>query len=48
MQSLIARLSIKRKLTLVTMTTSAAALIIASLMFGVFDDVTAASRRSRS
>src|SRR5712691_11550791 len=44
MQRLIACLSIRRKLTLVTMTTSAAALIVASVMFGVFDNVT--SRQS--
>ena len=38
MNSLIARLSIKRKLTLVTMATSAAALVVAAVMFGVYDD----------
>ena len=40
MNTLIGRLSIKRKVTLVTMTTSTAALVVASLMFGVFDHVT--------
>jgi two-component system sensor histidine kinase/response regulator len=38
--TLIGRLSIKRKVTLVTMTTSAAALVVASVMFGVFDHIT--------
>jgi hypothetical protein len=40
LKALIAGLSIKRKLTLVTMTTSTAALVVASVMFGVFDRVT--------
>jgi signal transduction histidine kinase/DNA-binding response OmpR family regulator len=40
MNTLVRRMSIKRKLTLVTMTTSAAALVVASVMFGVFDHVT--------
>ena len=40
MKALIGRLSIKRKLTFVTMTTSVAALVVASVMFGVFDHVT--------
>ncbi len=40
MNTLIGRLSIKRKVTLVTMTTSTAALVVASLMFGVFDHIT--------
>src|SRR5258705_8104041 len=44
MNALIGRLSIKRKLTFVTMTTSMAALVVASVMFGVFDHVT--SRQS--
>ena len=40
LNTLIGPLSIKRKLTLVTMATSAAALVVASLMFGIFDHVT--------